>query len=48
MISEDKFEKIKIGDEAEIYHTISEKDVNSFVDLTGDNNPLHVDEDFAS
>ena len=44
----DKFEAIQIGDEAEIFHTISEKDVDSFVALTGDNNPLHVDEDFAS
>lgn len=44
----DKFEVIQIGDEAEIWHTITEKDVSSFVDLTGDNNPLHVDENFAS
>jgi 3-oxoacyl-[acyl-carrier protein] reductase len=48
MISEDKFEKIKIGDEAEIFHTITAKDVDSFVDLTGDDNPLHVDEAYAS
>lgn len=44
----DRFEKIQVGDEAEIFHTITAKDVDSFIDLTGDNNPLHVDEDYAS
>ena len=44
----DKFEKITVGDEAEVFHTITAKDVDSFVNLTGDNNPLHVDEDYAS
>src|SRR3989338_6676456 len=43
----DPFERIKIGDEAEIVHTITEKDIEAFAQLTGDNNPLHMSEDFA-
>jgi len=45
---EDRFEQIKIGDEAEIFHEITAEDVDSFVKLTGDNNPLHVDEMYAA
>ena len=44
----DNFENISIGDEAEVLHTITSKDVDSFVDLTGDTNPLHTDEDYAA
>ena len=43
-----KFESIKIGDEAEITHTITQSDINQFVELTGDDNKLHVDNIFAS
>jgi len=43
-----KFETIQVGDEAEIFHVITAKDVDAFIDLTGDNNPLHVDEFYAS
>ena len=43
-----KFETIQVGDEAEIFHVITAKDVDAFIDLTGDNNPLHVDESYAS
>ena len=43
-----KFEKIKIGDKAEFKHLISEKDIEKFVDLTGDDNKIHVDKDYAS
>jgi len=42
------FELMNVGDEAEIHHTITEDDVKAYVKLTGDDNPLHVDEDFAS
>ncbi len=44
----DRFEEIQIGDEAELFHTITAKDVDVFVDLTGDDNPLHVDDEYAS
>jgi len=32
----------------EIKHTISQKDIEKFVNLSGDNNRLHVDKEFAS
>jgi len=47
-MSGERFDEISIGDEAEIFHTITSKDVNSFAELTGDNNPLHVDDEYAS
>lgn len=47
-MSLDTFDSIAIGDEAELFHIISENDVNLFAKLTGDNNPLHMDEAFAS
>jgi 3-oxoacyl-[acyl-carrier protein] reductase len=43
-----KFESIKIGDKAEITHVITQRDVDKFVDLTGDDNKLHVDKEYAS
>ena len=42
------YEEINIGDTAEIKHTIIQTDIEKFVDLTGDDNKLHVDEDYAS
>ena len=47
-MSEDKFEKIQVGDEAEVFHTITAEDVATFAKLTGDNNPLHVDDAYAA
>lgn len=38
---------IKVGDTAEIKHRISEEDVALFAKLTGDTNPLHMDEKYA-
>jgi len=37
----------KVGDCASITHQITAEDVRRFVELTGDDNPLHVDPDFA-
>ena len=42
------YSEIKVGDTAEIKHTITHEDINKFVDLTGDDNKLHVDEVYAS
>jgi 3-oxoacyl-[acyl-carrier protein] reductase len=42
-----KFKTIKIGDKAKLTHTIKQSDINKFVDLTGDDNKLHIDEKFA-
>src|SRR2546423_9175366 len=37
-----------VGSKAEIQHTISAEDVRRFVEITGDDNPLHVDHTFAA
>jgi 3-hydroxybutyryl-CoA dehydratase len=39
--------KFKIGDSASLSKTISEADVLAFADVTGDHNPIHLDEQFA-
>jgi 3-oxoacyl-[acyl-carrier protein] reductase len=44
---QDRFDCLRIGQEAEILHIITEADVNSFVRLTGDDNPLHVSSAYA-
>jgi len=38
---------MKLGDSAEITKTIEQADVDAFAVLTGDHNPVHVDEEFA-
>jgi len=43
-----EFEKIKVGDRASLSKEITEEDIQKFVDMTGDDNPLHVDSEFAS
>ncbi len=41
------FDTIKTGDSASVVKKITEDDIRRFVELTGDNNPLHVDKQFA-
>jgi len=41
------FEQLEVGDSATIVRRITEKDVTRFVELTGDDNRLHVDRAFA-
>ena len=41
------FDELQVGDAAESRKTISETDVYLFAGVTGDFNPLHVDEEFA-
>ena len=36
-----------VGDSAEITKTIEQTDIDAFADVTGDYNPVHVDEEFA-
>ncbi len=43
-----KFETINIGDVAELSHVITVADIEGFVRLTGDDNRLHVDDEFAA
>jgi len=40
-------EELVVGMTASYFHTLSESDVVDFADLTGDHNPLHLDEEFA-
>ena len=37
----------KVGDSAEITKTIEETDIQAFAEVTGDHNPIHLDEAFA-
>ena len=41
------FKTIQIGDSASIERMISLEDIEVFSNLTGDKNPLHVDQSFA-
>lgn len=42
------FNELAIGDFDEYRKTVTETDVVLFAGLTGDNNPMHIDEEFAS
>jgi len=42
-----RYSKINVGDAAQINHTITDDDIKKFVDLSGDDNRLHVDKEFA-
>lgn len=39
--------KLNAGDSAEITKTIGEADIVAFAEVTGDHNPVHLDESFA-
>ena len=41
------FNDLKVGQTASLTKTITEEDLNHFIAITGDKNPLHVDESFA-
>jgi 3-oxoacyl-[acyl-carrier protein] reductase len=43
-----RYDEIKIGDMAEVEHSITIDDINKFVDLSGDDNRLHTDPKFAA
>lgn len=43
-----KYEEINLGTKAELTHKITHDDIEKFVALTGDDNKLHVDDNFAS
>ncbi len=42
-----KYSDIKMGQSAEVVHTVTEDDIQIFGNLSGDYNPLHFDEDWA-
>lgn len=41
------YEDLEIGMSAESEHVITEADIQAFADVSGDRNPLHMDEEFA-
>ena len=43
----DNFNKFQVGDTVTITHHITSDDVETFAQLTGDDNPLHMDEEYA-
>ena len=47
MVNDRPFEQIQIGDKASFTKTISEADIYAFAGITGDFNPVHVNEEFA-
>jgi 3-hydroxybutyryl-CoA dehydratase len=40
--------KFNIGDSASISKTITDADIHGFAEVTGDHNPLHLDDDYAA
>ncbi len=42
------FEDLEVGMEASVAKTVSEADIVSFADVTGDRNPVHLDEGYAT
>ncbi len=38
---------LQVGDTAEFSKTITDDDIQRFADLTGDHNPVHLDDQFA-
>jgi 3-oxoacyl-[acyl-carrier protein] reductase len=44
----DKYLQIKVGAKEEIIHIITHQDVEKFIDLTGDDNKIHTNAEYAS
>lgn len=42
-----KFEDLSVGMTHQTEHIITEKDIELFAEVSGDRNPLHMDEEFA-
>ena len=47
MIEGKSIHELKVGDSAEISRTITEADINDFAKVTGDFNPVHLDQAYA-
>ena len=43
-----KFDSISLGDRAEVKHTVTQDDIEQFATLTGDDNKLHLNAEFAA
>ncbi len=46
-VVERSYADIHIGDTAEVVKTITDEDIVAFAQLTGDVNPIHLDDEFA-
>jgi 3-hydroxybutyryl-CoA dehydratase len=46
-LAEDKL-PYKVGDSAQLSRTVKDEDIRIFAEVTGDKNPLHLDDEFAS
>ena len=42
------YEELNLGDIASVSHLVSERDLILFAEVSGDVNPVHLDEDFAA
>ena len=47
MVNAVKFSELKVGDKGEVTKVILEEDVNKFIEICGDINPIHVDDEFT-
>lgn len=43
-----KFEDLTVGLSESIEHKVTQADVQAFADVTGDNNPVHLDAEYAA
>lgn len=41
-------EDLSVGQSAELVRTVDEKAIEAFAEVTGDNNPVHLDADYAA
>lgn len=48
MLSNRTYEELHVGDKAEVRHTVTERDLLLFAAVSGDVNPVHLDESFAA
>lgn len=48
MVEDRAYEEIRVGDTASVTRTITAADVEAFAALSGDVNPLHLDEEYAA
>lgn len=48
MLSNRTYDELAVGDKAEVTHSVTERDLMLFAAVSGDVNPVHLDEDFAA
>ena len=42
------YDELALGDKAEVTHVVTERDLILFAEVSGDVNPVHLDEEFAA